>query len=344
MIKVLVPNAPSADQILPYLREIDANRWYSNGGPLVRRLEARMGGVAVSSATLGLELASRCVFERGKVRIPAFTFVATATALLRAGLEPVLCDVDDEWCLKDIDERSLPVAPFGAFVREAPLVDAAAAWGNGIRGNRVYSLHATKALGAGEGGMVCGDPELLERVQKLANFGLGYNRMISESGTNAKMSEYNAAVGLASLDMWAQTSQKRRDLAALYHDRLGTEIQTLPIEIQPRGYGTYSHFPILVRDAEQVSKDMASRGIETRRWYTPTLDLHPAFMHLEREDLRNCKRLNETLLCLPFHLHLSVSDVDQVCEVLEWALRKNRIFSTVTTRTAKVSTASQLRI
>ena len=316
---VLIPKLPAADELLPYLRRIDGARWYSNGGPLVQELERRMGGLAVSSATLGLELAAHCIF-RGRVRIPAFTFVATATALLRAGLKPVLCDVDETWALSDIDEDSMPVCPFGACVAPGGLVDAAAGWGNQAEGVRVYSLHATKSLPAGEGGMIVGPPELLDRISKLRNFGLD-GSMVSEAGTNAKMSEYHAAVGLASLDAWEETKEARLRLAAAYRERLGDDIVTLP------NAGVQASFPVLVDNAQSVVEDMASRGIETRRWYTPTLDRHPAFAHLEREGdltgIANAHAIAERLLCLPFHLHLTERDVDEICDVFAWAVDRN---------------------
>lgn len=321
-MKVLVPDVPTAEEILPYLRMIDSAKQYTNGGPLVKALESVMGGVAVSSATLGLELAAKVIFKR-KVRIPAFTFVATATAVLRAGLEPVLCDVDENWMLKDIDADSLPVCPFGVAVTPGGLVDAAAGWGNQVNGNRVFSLHATKALPAGEGGMVCGDPELLLRIRKLINFGLEStpfaHGIVTEAGTNAKLSEYHAAVALASLNRWSKTAQRRMDLNRAYLDRLSFE----PVRVQPRPDGVYTQFPVLVPNASEVAKAMALQGIETRRWYTPTLERHPAFKHLEIEgDLKNCRRLNEELLCLPFHNEMGSEDVDRVCGALRSAITK----------------------
>lgn len=332
MIKVLIPWCPNTDALLPYLRKIDESRWYSNTGPLVRELESRMGGVSVSSATLGLELAALVKFKRRQVRIPALTFVATATALIRAGFEPVLCDVDADWALVDPDEQSLSVCPFGAPVRPGGLVDAAAAWGNQHEGDRVFSLHATKALSAGEGGMVCGSEELTARVRRLANFGLEAGRMghgvVVESGTNAKMSEYHAAVALASLDSWADTRARRARLAREYKARLPW-LKTLP------NAGIFTTYPVEVDNAEAVAFDMASRGVETRRWYTPTLDKHPAFAHLPHEgDLGRCRVLSARLLCLPFHLYLTDSDLDQVCEVFQWATNRNktkRTFSLITT-------------
>lgn len=322
MLKVLVPDVPSTDDLLPYLRRIDAAKWYSNSGPLVRELEGRLGGVTVSSATTGLELAALCVFKRKRVRVPAFTFAATATALLRAGFEPVICDVGPDWALKDADEQSLPVCPFGAAIKPAGLIDAASAWGNQTTGVRVYSLHATKALPAGEGGLVCGPPEMLERIRSLANFGFESSAhthgIVVEAGTNAKMSEYHAAVALAALDRWDATAARRRALNAAYIDRLGD------VERQPRPNGVYTTFPVLVRNAADVARDMAGCGIETRRWYTPTLNYHPAFRSCRVEgDLVMARRLNDELLCLPFHAGVTMDDVDRVCEKLRWAITKN---------------------
>jgi dTDP-4-amino-4,6-dideoxygalactose transaminase len=280
-----------------------------------------MGGVSVASATVGLELAAKCIFKR-RVRIPAFTFVATATALLRAGLEPVLCDVDETWALKDVDDQSLSVCPFGAAVRPGGLVDAAAGWGNQTEGTRVFSLHATKSLPAGEGGLVCGPPELLARIRRLSNFGLEVtpfvHGIVNEAGTNAKLSEYHAAVALASLDRWEVTAAKRRRLHDEYSLRLANYF-----ERQPRPPGVYTTFPILVPNAAGVAREMSAKGIETRRWYTPTLERHPAFRGLPVEgDLKNCRRLNDELLCLPFHNEMTPNDVDQVCEALRWATTK----------------------
>ncbi len=345
VIKVLVPDCPTADEILPYLREIDANRWYANSGPLVKRLEARMGGVSVSSATAGLELASQHVFKRRKVRIPAFTFVATATALLRAGFDPVLCDVDNSWALKNPDEDSLSVCPFGAPVAPGGLVDAAAAWGNQTEGARVFSLHATKALPAGEGGIVCGDDALIESVRDRANFGLKATPfspgIVNVAGTNAKLSEYHAAVALASLDRWVASYKWRSELDKSYRYRLAG------FQTQIRPFGAYTTMPVLVKDAATVAKRMFSRGIETRRWYTPTLERHPAFSGLKVEGpLTKCAQLNDQVLCLPFHKQVTTSEVDQICETLKWAVKNGattQTFLPPITQTASRCTENQPR-
>jgi len=318
-VKVLIPDLPTADDLLPWIRRIDANKQYSNGGPLVRELESRLDGVLVSSATLGLELAAKVLF-RGPVRIPAFTFAATATALIRAGLEPVLCDVDrDTWAIEGGDD-CLAVCPFGAPVSPGKLVDAASAWGNGQTGNRVYSLHATKAFGVGEGGLVCGDPDLLYQIRYMSNFGLHENVLTFPDGTNAKMSEYHAAVGLAQLERMPAIVKKRQALEVRYRENLEGVVES-----QKRPIGNYSIFPVLVPERERVANELASYGIETRSWYCPTLDMHPLTANLRTSSgLKVANLLSRQVLCLPMHSFVTEEDCDSVCDRLRSAVRNRR--------------------
>lgn len=311
-MKVLIPDLPTTDELIPFLRRIDANRIYSNGGPLVTELESRLDGVCVSSATLGLELAVSCLFRPGmRVRIPAFSFVATATAVLRTGRSPVLCDVDSEtWAGIECD---LPVCPFGAAVPGGgALIDAAAAYGNQKEGNRVFSLHATKNLAAGEGGVVCGEERLKEKVRELTNFGMREGQVRRLDGTNAKLSEYGAAVALASLERLPRVLAKRQLLEARYRSNLAG------FELQKRPAGSYSQFPVLVDERERVVQELQAFGIETRSWYCPTLNFHPAYTNLHTDGpLKTAKMLSERLLCLPFHSFMSLEDVDEVSDRLK---------------------------
>lgn len=283
MIPVLRPDLPSASELLPYLHRIDGAGQYTNDGPLVRELEQRLGGVCVANATLGLELAARYVFKSGRVRVPAFTFPATLTAVLRAGLTPVLCDIHPRtWEAADVDSRTLNVCPFG-FVskRGGPLVDAAAvAPEHDLKrgSNCVVSLHATKALPAGEGAVVYGADGLLDYVRRTRNFGFADGLVYFGGGTNAKMSEYHAAVALASLDRYSARAAKRRDLAMTYASRL-------PNHIEDRPYQGGTIYPVLLDDPTRAAEKLREAGIETRRWYCPTLDQHPAFANVDREPL-----------------------------------------------------------
>ena len=243
-IPLLIPDLPNAAELRPYLERIDAARWYSNFGPLCREFESALAAMfnqhnaapvqvtTVGNCTLGLELALTALdLEPGsRVLVPALTFVATATAVVRAGLVPVVADVDPQsWLLTPEIARAacaeleiaavLPVATFGCphdmagwdrFSADTGLpvvIDAAGAFGNQWQtGNAtlVFSLHATKSLAAGEGGLVVSrDRRLVARVRQLSNFGINLDPeagvpvgQVDAPGTNAKLSEYHAAVGL----------------------------------------------------------------------------------------------------------------------------------------------------
>ncbi len=324
-IPLLVPELPSPQALLPYLERMHAAQHYSNFGPLVKELEQRLlerfashsseplALCTVSSATLGLELALAALNlpPRSRVLIPSLTFVATATAVLRAGHIPVLGDVDgDSWLLTPATARAaateadidavLPVAAFGvphdmgawhAFHEETDLpvvVDAAAGYGSqwldAVSGTAVFSMHATKSLPAGEGGFVISrDPALVSKIQQLSNFGINLNPgaslpvgVLGSVGTNAKMSEYHAAVGLAALDCWAEGADRRRDRHAALRTRLQAVAPPGTIRWQA-GIGAVAAPTLLCirlldsRQRDRLERICAARGIATRRWYQPLM-------------------------------------------------------------------------
>lgn len=353
MIRVLRPSMPTADELLPFLREIDAARTYSNGGPLLRRLEGMLGELvgnpctAVANGTAALELALRALNlpPGSSVLVPALTFVATGRAIVNAGLRPLLCDVDPETWQLDVQmalavspatiSAVLPVAAFGAPVEIEPweyftyetglpvLIDAAGA----IYGQKAspipeivitYSLHATKALGAGEGGLVAtGDRLLLERIERLASFGAG--------GTNAKLSEYHAAVALASIECNRKPCW-RAQLSEWYEANLpeGLEQQRLPQTAR-------TLFPVLLpegEDATLIAAELHAEGVETRAWYRPFLSERPEFAH-RFGPLPVTDSIQRRLLGLPWHAELTEEDVEDVCDVLADAL--DPVAATVTT-------------
>ena len=253
--RTLRPLLPDAAAVLPYLREIDANRWYSNFGPLLSRLEARLAAhfgiegdrlVILANCTAALTLALESYRpEPGQyVALPSWTFAATPVAILRAELTPWFLDVDPgSWQLTpELVESALPerpgklaavvpVAPFGAAVDPAawsafsarhglPVVlDAAAAFDSVTPDHApaAVSLHATKPFGIGEGGLVlCRSASQAERLRRGSNFGFDRDRRAAMTGCNAKLSEYAAAVGLAALDAWPERRDAYAQTAARY--------------------------------------------------------------------------------------------------------------------------------
>jgi dTDP-4-amino-4,6-dideoxygalactose transaminase len=358
-IQLLVPSMPNASQLASYLEEIDRNRHYTNFGPLNKKLENRVRGelesesgqhcvvTTVSNCTVGIELALQAsgLKPGSRVLMPTLTFVATATAIVRVGMVPIFADVDPvTWALSpEIAARHLhsvdavlPVSTFGyahdvsawdAFAIDAGkpvIIDSAGAYGNQKAGKNidiVFSFHATKSFGAGEGGVVVSPSEdRIARIRRLANFGIDTSiGQIVEVGTNGKMSEYHCAVGLAMYDMWGEIKNARRRLMNLYISTLSRRCPQVVFQ-EKAADGIYPLLPVLLPPgvtASDVAVQMASLSIETRRWYCPPVHTHPA---MQQYDTAGCmdvaNDIGNRILGLPFHLELSEADMEYVVDSL----------------------------
>jgi len=366
-IPLLVPRMPLADQLLPYIRQIDQNQWYTNFGPLNQELERRIvhdSGTGLSSehvttvsnCTIGLELALQAwgLSAGARVLIPAITFVATATAVTRVGMVPVIADVDPEsWVLTPAIAREaaqqsqfdavMPVSTFG-FAHDTTawdelstelnvpvIIDAAGAYGNQLSGKRidvVYSFHATKSFGAAEGGaMLSPSPERIKTVRRLANFGIDTSTgLLAEHGTNGKMSEYHCAIGLASFDAWEDTKAERRVLMGRYMKALRQHCPQLSFQ-QKDPDGVYPLMSVAIpadSDIQQVRDQLSAHGIETRRWYSPSLSTHPALADMPRAgDLAAAEALGQRILGLPFFLSMSNEQISHICGTLAAVLSRH---------------------
>lgn len=353
-IPLYIPDMPKTGEILPWLEKIDESRWYTNFGPLNRLFEEAVRRnfplaptahlTTVANGTLGLELALAALDlpPRSAVLIPAFTFVATATAVARSGLTPALADFDPaSWlltpeiareALEQIPIRAvMPVATFGfpqpasawdEFSAETGIpviIDAAAAFGSqpiGETTTAVFSLHATKNLSTGEGGIVAGaDPGFIERVRNASNFGLDAGE-VRHVGTNAKLSEYHAAVGLAVLERWQRRKAEKYQLFQAYRSRLD-KLRHPPV--YQRGMEQIVPSLLAVRLPEQtgvaaLAGHLREQGIHTRQWYYPPLYRHPAFAALPRAGgLAATHEIAGQILGLPFHLDIAPADMDYIC-------------------------------
>lgn len=361
-LPVARPRLPSAERLLPYLQEIDRNRTYSNQGPLARRLESRLAArlglpdgavAAVANATLGLAVAAAIV-RRPEGRLclmPSWTFAASGHAARSAGLEPFFVDVDeDDWSMSPDAARAalaqapgpvgcaMPVAPFGQPADAAawaqfqadtgvPVVIDAAASFDALQGPydapMVVSLHATKALGAGEGGFVVRpDPEFIQMTQQRCNFGFFGSREAVCDATNAKMSEYHAAAALAALDAWPETRDMWRLIARSYLDAR----RDAPGLAFPPGYGeTWVASTCVARlpegTAARVAAGLAQAGIESRAWWGAGLHAHAAFANCPRTPLPVTSKLAASSLGLPCFPELTAQDVQFVARTIAEALK-----------------------
>jgi dTDP-4-amino-4,6-dideoxygalactose transaminase len=360
-IPVAKPRLPTLAAIAPYIECIDEARWYSNFGPLCQEFETRLaerygverdGVSTISNATIGLTLALKATgAPAGSLCIvPSWTFSASVHAVAEAGLTPLFVDVDREGLLTPQIVRQaiaaapgevsavLPVAYCGQPIDPQPWDDFAAESGIAVvldiapgfdaaragHGLTAVSLHATKVLGVGEGGFVMSrSPELVAATRLRANFGFSGSRIAQVVGTNGKLSEYAAALGLAGLDEWPARQAAFRRAALRYCMNLVDQPVTLP-----HGWGvSWQSTTCVVRLVDPsrlapVLDALHRAGVETRAWWGRGMHTHPAFADYPRLALHMTGQLAETTLGLPFFIDMTDDEIDLVCQALREGLAR----------------------
>jgi dTDP-4-amino-4,6-dideoxygalactose transaminase len=357
-IPVALPLLPRWDELASWVQQIDRSRVYTNRGPLGNELEARLashygclpGSDAVcltASGTLGLVASLLALdLEPGSIcALPSWTFVASADAVVAAGLVPYLLDVDlDSWALAPEHVEAqianmprppsviMPVSPFGApvdvrawelFARDsgiAVVIDAAAGFDSVVASSlpTVVSLHATKTLGVGEGGfVVCTDQRLIKRLRQITNYGFSSMRVSHRLGLNAKMSEYHAAIGLAQLEKWRATRRTWLRVARFYRDAFRDHPQ---IEYLP-GYGedwigSTAVFRFIGHSAADVAERLRRYNVDSRRWWHRGINHHPAFAHTAAGTLDNAECLADEVLGLPCYLTLRTGSMRAIVDAV----------------------------
>jgi dTDP-4-amino-4,6-dideoxygalactose transaminase len=366
-IFVTKPYLPPLEALLPMLQQIWDSRILSNNGPFHQALEARLteflGVPHVSLANNGmiaLEIAIEAAGITGEVITTPYSFVATTHAVKRGQLEPVFVDIRPEDLNIDprliegaITPRTSAIVAVHCYgnpcaVEEIEeigrrrglkvIYDAAHAFGVTYRGRGLLSwgdystlsFHATKAFNTFEGGAIVtlGDQENLG-IERQRNFGIRDEVTIETVGTNAKMSEFNAAVGLLQLDHFDHVRSTRRAVDRRYRDALadigGIEPLPLPAETEPN----FSYFPLLVGDAFPLTRDSLQRellavGIHSRRYFFPLLSNLPMYRGCASaapERLPVANRAAEQILCLPIYPDLAESDQQRVVDLVRRASR-----------------------
>lgn len=356
-IPIARPKLPDAARIQGFFAEIDKNRVYSNFGPLLLRfqgliaqhLQVDADNIAVlSNATLGLQVALQSVrLTPSLCLMPSWTFVATAHAAISAGMEPYFVDVDEQtWalCPRKVAEVAaslrgrvgavMVVAPFGAPLdadawidfREStgiPVVFDCAAGFDTIKVTdipTVVSMHATKAMGIGEGAFVAStQASLAQECIRRANFGFFGSQIAELAGTNAKMSEYQAAVGLAAMEIWPQTRADYCDVAKEYRRNITSNKVTLQDGFGDAWIASTCVVRIDSELAEEAARRLLAAGVATRQWWQRGVHHHPAFQKFGHASLSATEMLAKHTLGLPFFPDLSSDSVKLVCRILQEA-------------------------
>ena len=348
MIPILIPNVPPTAKTLTYLQRIDFNRVYSNSGPLHGELVSRIANhfevdasmvAIVANATLALEGAIRTAPTTNLLwESPSWTFTATPSSILCAGADLAFADVDNEWRVTPsyVSGNLVDVLPFGKGIDFGRLdlgslnclvVDAAASFDSlsalqfpkTVPTLIVISMHATKVFPAGEGGIILSnDFEWIQRLRKWSNFGMSKDRISEFVGTNAKLSEYGAAIGLATLDSW---SSIRSDF-----EKISLQILELSKRLDlncftPHGTSISSYW--VLRDLDPLFKQsiielFKVEGIATRDWWASGCHEMPAYKGFLDVNVRlkNTEYSAATSLGLPFFTEMSHDQLDQIESVL----------------------------
>ncbi|MFZ4540879.1 MAG: DegT/DnrJ/EryC1/StrS family aminotransferase [Rickettsiales bacterium] len=366
-VELLKPMLPETADILPYLKRIDAARWYTNFGPLEQEFRGRLAehfgvttecAVTASSATSGLIATLRALNlpKDSYCLVPSWTFVATPASAIAAEMTPYFIDCDDAtWALdpeavkKQITKINgvigavLVAAPFGKpidiqawdkFTADTSIpvvVDAASGFDSfrNVKFGRtavVFSMHATKVLGIGEGAVVISrDTGLIRHVQEQTNFGY-YTRRISIPGINSKISEYGCAVGLAALDIWPNRRAQWLEITETYKRSLApvTEKHNLLLWFPDDAVTTTCNIRLPTTMADRVISQLQVRGIKARQWWDKGCHTQPAYANYPRGDLSVTKQLGESIVSLPFyvdippkHLLMVAASLDEVLTNLE---------------------------
>lgn len=309
---------------------------------LTQRLESYLGVenlLLVSNGTLALQVAYHAlgitVAEKPAAITTPFTFIATASSLKWQGVEPVFADIDaDTWCLDPakIEDRItantkaiVPVHVFGnACDVEAidtiaqkhnlkVIYDAAHAFGVTFKDKSLLaygdaatlSFHATKLFHSIEGGaIVFKHKEDLDRAKKAINFGIAGPEEVDSLGINAKMNEFQAAMGLCVLDELDNNLTSRAAVWNTYAEALGTQFQLQ--KIHPDVQYNYAYFPVVFDTAEQATRvlnALKQNDIIARRYFYPSLDTVDYFQIEEHQPLS--KNIASRILCLPMYNSLS---------------------------------------
>lgn len=360
-IYVTRPALPPLVEFLPHLEQIWESHRLTNAGPMHEQLEQELAErfgvphvVLCSNGTLALLLALRALGLKGQVITTPYSFVATAHAIVWAGLDPVFVDIDPdtynlaptaiEQALVDDTCCILPVHCYGnpcdvdaiaalATAHRLPvLYDAAHAFdvqchcGSLLQHGdlAVLSFHATKIFSTLEGGaIICHDDAMRKKLEYLRNFGFENETTVAEIGINAKMNEVQAALGRVALDHVGGWIAERAAIEARYRRRLAgiPGISCLP-EPGP-AVANHAYFPIQVDARHPWSRDelyahLAAHEIHARRYFYPLITDFPMYANarIGPGGLEHARRAADQVICLPIYPGLAESDQQRICDLI----------------------------
>lgn len=360
--KILVTQSsmPSLDEYMEEIKSIFEEKWLTNMGPKHNELQAKLeeylkvehmnlftnGHMALYSAIKALKL-------EGEVITTPFTFVSTTHAISQNGLTPVFCDIEPDTYTMDVNKIEslitdktcaiVPVHVYGNIcnVEEIEklakkydlkvIYDAAHAFGVKYKnigiGNfgdmSMFSFHATKVFNTIEGGGISyKDDKLARELNLLKNFGITGPETTEEIGMNAKMNEFQAAMGLCNLRHIDEEINKRKAVVEEYRKRLSNVKGIKLTKIQEDVQSNYAYFPVVFENEfgktrDQVMDELAKNNIFTRKYFYPlTTDFECYNNIYNSNETPIAKHISDRVLTLPLFADLSLEKVNEICDII----------------------------
>jgi Predicted pyridoxal phosphate-dependent enzyme apparently involved in regulation of cell wall biogenesis len=354
---------PDFEEYCEEIRELWDSRWLTNNGTkhkqFERQLKDYLGArnvVLFTNGHLALEgiLEAMDFPEGGEVITTPFTFASTTHAIVRSGLRPVFCDIRaedytiDETLIEGlITEKTvalLPVHVYGnvchveAIQKIAEkhslkvIYDAAHSFGVTYKGvstanfgdAAMFSFHATKVFHTIEGGAVCcRDEGLAKELGYLKNFGIAGPESTPFVGGNAKMNEFQAAMGICNLRHLTDEIDRRKAVTERYFSNLSGVEGIILCHDQPDVRKNYAYFPVVFdRDRfgagrDEVFEALAARGIGARKYFYPLTTAFECYRgRFDPERTPVALEISRSVLTLPLYADLTPEDVDSICEII----------------------------
>jgi dTDP-4-amino-4,6-dideoxygalactose transaminase len=364
------PNIPDRQRLMERINDILDSRWLTNNGPVMREFEQRVSEllgvrhcIAMCNGTVAQEIAVRALGMKGEVIIPSFTFIATAHALQWQEINPVFCDIDPDTHNMDPDRVEQLITPrttgvIGVHVWGRPcnvdaltaiakrhnlrlLFDAAHAFGCSYKGRMIggfgdaefLSFHATKFLNTFEGGaVVTNDDGLAEKIRLMKNFGFAGLDNVIHLGTNGKMSEVSAAMGLTSLenlDELVETNMRN------YHAYASCLKGVLGISLIRYDENEKGNFQYIVLEMDEkktgVSRDnlmkiLHAENVRARRYFYPCCHRMEPYHSIYPDTgllLPETEKLSKRVLCLPTGTAVNPEDIQRICSIIRFIVENN---------------------
>lgn len=351
MIPVTKSFFPPIEEYMAQVQRAYDNGWLTNRGELVVELEQKLTVylelkeskiLCMNNGTIPLQIALKLLGNGGEIITTPFSYVATTAAIVWENCTPVFVDIHPEYLTIDetlieaaITEKTTCILATHVFgnpcnVEEIERIakkhnlkviyDAAHCFGVKYKGKSIFeygdvstcSFHATKLFHTGEGGAIfCRDPELFHQLYYSHNFGHDGPLAFHGLGINGKISELQAAMGLAVLPHMTQILKGRQDAVHTYKEKLKPDLQML--KLREESQWNYSYFPILFDSEEALlatERNLKANDILARRYFYPSLNtLH----YTDDKAITVSEDTARRILCLPLYYNFDYKDIIEVC-------------------------------